>query len=496
MLLEMKTITKSFPGVLALDRVSFALEKGEVHALLGENGAGKSTLIKVLGGVYQPDSGEILLNGERVSFPTPHTSQQKGIAIIHQELMLADNLTIAENIFLGKEPGNAFDTKYKVMLKQSKKYLEMLDFDVDPGQKVGDLNVSEKQLVVICKALAYSSKIIVMDEPTATITQHEVGKLFEIIRNLSGKGISVIFITHRLSEVYQIADTVTVLRDGHYIGTEPVGNMNENKLVKMMVGREIENMYPKYNEPQEKVIFQVKNINVDGLKGSVSFDVRRGEIYGITGLVGSGKSELALGLFGARANSFEEMEINGHKIQSITSPSDALKNGISIVPEDRKSQGLILPFDITTNLALPNVKNFGSFFNVLWKRIKKRAVDEIKRFNIKTPSENQLVKNLSGGNQQKVVLAKFLMQKPEIVIFVEPTRGIDVGAKIEVYNLINDLANQGIGVILISSEIPEIVSLCDRAMVMHRGEKVFVLDRTELTPENILKAGTGLVENE
>jgi len=255
-------------------------------------------------------------------------------------------------------------------------------------------------------------------------------------------------------------------------------------------------MYPKYNKPGEKVVFSVQNIDVDGLKEPISFDVRKGEIYGITGLVGSGKSELALGLFGARKNSFEEMVINGIKLDTVDSPSDALENGISIVPEDRKNQGLILPFDITTNLALPNVKNFGSFLNVLWKKIRKRTREEIKRFNIKTPGEGQLVQNLSGGNQQKVVLAKFLMQNPKIVIFVEPTRGIDVGAKIEVYNLINDLANKGIGVIFISSEIPEIVSLCDRAMVMHRGKKVYVLNRDELTPENILKAGTGLVENE
>ena len=496
MMLEMKTITKSFPGVLALDRVDFTLDKAEIHALLGENGAGKSTLIKVLGGVHQPENGEMLLNGERVVFPNPHASQQKGIAIIHQELMLAENLTIAENIFLGKEPGNAFDTKYKVMLKESRRYLEMLDFQVDPGTRVGELNVSEKQLVEISKALAYNAKIIVMDEPTATITQHEVGKLFDIIRNLSDNGISIIFITHRLAEVYQIADRVTVLRDGQYIGTDTVGNMDENKVVKMMVGREIEDMYPKYNKPGESVVFSVRNIDVEGLKEPVSFDVRKGEIYGITGLVGSGKSELALGLFGARKNSFEEMVINGIKLDTVDSPSDALENGISIVPEDRKNQGLILPFDITTNLALPNVKNFGSFLNVLWKKIRKRTREEIKRFNIKTPGEGQLVQNLSGGNQQKVVLAKFLMQNPKIVIFVEPTRGIDVGAKIEVYNLINELANKGIGVIFISSEIPEIVSLCDRAMVMHRGKKVYVLNRDELTPENILKAGTGLVENE
>jgi ribose transport system ATP-binding protein len=496
MLLKMEKICKDFSGVKALKNVNFQLEKGEIHSLLGENGAGKSTLIKILGGVYTATSGEIYLDNKKVNFKNPIDSQKQGIAIIHQELMLAENLSIAENIFLGKKIGTIFNTNIKEMIQKSKKYLNMLGLDIDPSEKVKNLNVSEKQLVEIAKALSYNSKIIVMDEPTATITEHEVEKLFKIMKNLKKEGISIIFITHRMDEVYEISDKVTVLRDGEFIGSGELKNYEKDTLIKMMVGREVKEMYPKFNKIKDETIFELKNFEVENHVKPLSFTIKKGEIFGITGLVGCGKSELAMGLFGMMKNKFEKMTIKSKEIKQLKSPLDALKNGIIIIPEERKSQGIIPGLDITKNIILPNIKNFGPSHSINWKKAEKTAQEEIQKFSIKTPNQKQILKKLSGGNQQKVVISKYLMKQPELALFVEPTRGIDVGAKIEVYNLINQLANDGIVVILISSEIPEIVGLCDRTMVMHRGKISKIINSKDMDPEKILKAGTGLTEND
>lgn len=495
MLLEMKEITKIFPGVLALDKVNFDLQENEIHALLGENGAGKSTLIKILGGIYKPDGGEIILNGEKVEFNSPIDAKKKGISIIHQELMLAENLTIAENIFLGKEIGSSFNINFKEMFKESEKYLKMLGFEKEPKIQVSQLNVSERQLVEIAKALASNAKILVMDEPTATISEHETEILFKVMRELKEKGISIIFITHKLEEVYQIADRVTVLRDGKLVGSGNLEEFTQDDLIKMMVGREIKEMFPKFNEIKDKIIFKVEDFEVVSKVTSVSFEVKEGEIFGITGLVGCGKSELALGLYGVYKSKFKNFMIDGEILKEIKSPEQALKKGIVLVPEDRKSQGLVLLLNVTQNLALANPDKFASLLNIDWKKAENETKKQIKNYNIKASSEKQLVKNLSGGNQQKVVLAKFLLKNPKIAILVEPTRGIDVGAKIEVYKLINELANKGMGVILVTSEIPEIMGLCDRVMIMHRGRMVDIMERQEFSPERILKGSMGLIAN-
>ena len=495
MLLEMKEITKTFPGVVALDRVSFNLKENEIHALLGENGAGKSTLIKILGGIYKTDSGEIILNGKKVEYRSPLDAKRHGIAIIHQELMLAENLSIAENIFLGKELGNPMNLNYSKMVQESKKYLQMLGFEIDPRTKVSRLNVSEKQLVEIAKAISSNAKILVMDEPTATISEHETKILFKVMKELKEKGISIIFITHKLEEVYKIADKVTVLRDGKLIGTKNIEELDNKELIKMMVGREIKEMFPKYNKVHDEIILEAEDFEVIGDVSPVTFNVKKGEIFGITGLVGCGKSELAMGLYGVYKTKFKKIVIDKQPLLELKNPQQALNSGIVLVPEDRKSQGLVLLLDVVQNITLPNCDIFAPKLNVKWKKAIEITNKQIKDYNIKVAGERQKVKNLSGGNQQKVVLAKFLLKKPKIAILVEPTRGIDVGAKIEVYKLINNLANNGIGVILVTSEIPEITGLCDRVMVMHRGKMIEILEKEEISPERILKAGTGLIKN-
>ncbi|MCD6099719.1 MAG: D-xylose ABC transporter ATP-binding protein [Thermotoga sp. 4484_232] len=492
MLLLMKDITKRFPGVLALDNVSFDLKKGEIHALVGENGAGKSTLIKILGGIHQPDSGKIILKGKEVKFSSPLDAMMYGISVIHQELNLAENLSVFQNIFLGREGKNPWYINFKDLEKKAKALLDKLGFDLDPRTPVKDLNVSEKQLVAIAKALAYDAEVLVMDEPTATLTEHEVERLFEIMKDLKSHGVSVIFISHRLDEIFEVADRVTVLRDGKKVGEGQVKSFTRNELVRLMVGREIKDMYPKYNEPTDEVIFSVEDFEVPGYVSKTSFEIRRGEIFGVAGLVGCGKSELALGLFGALKSSFSKMRLFGREIDRIKSPLDALKNGIVLIPEDRKKMGLILGLDIVKNITVSNTNTVAGLINIYWKKARKMTQSAVERFRIKTPSIRQLVKNLSGGNQQKVVLSKFLFREPKLVILAEPTRGIDVGAKVEVYNLINQLANEGKAVLFISSELPEIVSLSDRVMVLHRGVTTAIFEKEEITQENILKAATGV----
>ncbi|PLV58395.1 sugar ABC transporter ATP-binding protein [Thermotoga sp. KOL6] len=486
----MKHITKRFPGVIALDRVDFDLDKGEIHALVGENGAGKSTLMKILAGILKPDEGKILLEGKETLFSSVLDAQNKGIAMIYQELHLCENLTVAENIFLGLE--RRWNVSKKQLFAEAKKLLEQLGFDLDPSDKVENLGVSEKQLVSIAKALSRNVKILIMDEPTATITEHEVERLFEIMRDLKGQGISIVFISHRLEEIFEIADRVTVLRDGKKVGTGRIEDFDRNEIIKMMIGRTITEMYPKFNTPEEETVFQVKNFAVPNHVEPLSFTVKKGEIFGVAGLVGCGKSELALGLFGAIESRFEEMALFGEKITKLKTPLDALKNGIVMIPEDRKIMGLVLELSVMKNIILPNTELVSHFVKIDWKKAMEMSERLVEYLKIKTPSVKQLVKNLSGGNQQKVVIAKYLLKKPRLAIFVEPTRGIDVGSKVEIYKLINRLANEGVGIIFISSELPEIVNLCDRVMVLHRGKKTALLEKEEITQENIIRAAMGV----
>ena len=491
MLLEMRGITKRFPGVIALKSVDFDLRKGEIHALVGENGAGKSTLIKILSGVHQPDEGEIILRGKKVRFRSTIDALRSGIATIYQELTLSENLPVYANIFLGMER-SFWNIGASELKRKTRELFEELEFDLDPEMEVGKLTVSERQMISVAKALVHDAEIIIMDEPTATLTEREVERLFEIMKNLRSRGVSVIFISHRLDEVFEVADRVTVLRDGEKVGSGPISEFSRDDLIRLMVGREIKEMYPKYNEPEEEIIFEVEDFEVPGKVSKLSFSVRKGEIFGVAGLVGSGKSYLGLGLFGGIPSRFSRMVLKKKEISEIRNPVDALKSGIVLIPEDRKLQGLVLDLTVLENLTLPNADRVSRFMRISWRAAKKMAREAVKRFRIKTPTIFQRVKNLSGGNQQKVVIGKFMFREPDLVILSEPTRGIDVGAKVEVYKLMNDLAKNGKGIVFISSELPEIVSLCDRVMVLHRGEMTALLESDEITQENILKAATGV----
>jgi len=486
----MKQITKRFPGVVALDKVDFDLERGEIHALVGENGAGKSTLMKILSGILKPDEGKIFLDGKEVTFNSILEAQSHGISMIHQELNLCENLTVAENIFLGLEEN--WNVSKKNLVRKAGELLKQLEFDIQPDKKVEELSVSEKQLVSIAKALSRKVKILIMDEPTATITEHEVKRLFEIMRDLKNRGISIIFISHRLDEIFEIADRVTVLRDGKKIGTGSLRDYDRDTIIQMMIGRKISEMYPRFNKCTEEVLFEVEEFSVPGYVEPLSFELRKGEIFGIAGLVGCGKSELALGLFGALKPHFKRMVLFGKEIKRLDSPLDALENGIIMVPEDRKTLGLVLELSVMKNIILPNTDIVSRFIKIDWKQSARIAERFVRQLNIKTPSIKQLVKNLSGGNQQKVVIAKYLVKKPRLAVFVEPTRGIDVGSKVEIYELMNHLANEGTGIIFISSELPEIVNLCDRVMVMHRGRMTALLEKDEISQENIMKAAVGV----
>lgn len=488
----MENITKKFPGVLALDSVTLELNKGEVLALVGENGAGKSTLIKILSGVHRPDSGRIFLEGKEKRFRSTIDAIRAGISVIYQELALAENLPVYANVYMGREPWK-FRVKHSYLEKRAGEILQELGFDIDPKIEVGKLNVSEKQLVSIAKALAYDAKIIVMDEPTATLTEYEVERLFDIIRKLKRRGVSVIFVSHRLDEIFEVADRVLILRDGRKVGEGNLNNFSRDDIIKLMVGRKIEDMYPKYNTPKGEVAFRVRNFEVPGYVSRLSFEVKKGEIFGIAGLVGCGKSELALGLFGAIRNRFDNMDVFGKSLTRLKSPIDALKNGIVLIPEERKKHGLVLGMSIVENVSLPNTDKISNAIYLSWKKASELAREAVKRFNIKTPSIKQIVKNLSGGNQQKVVIGKYMFREPDVIILAEPTRGIDVGAKVEVYKMINSLANLGKAVIFVSSELPEIVSLSDRVMVLHRGKMTALLQKNEITQESILRAATGVM---
>ena len=490
MLLKLENITKSFPGVLALDNISFELNEGEVHALLGENGAGKSTLIKIIGGIHRPDKGRMIYNEKEVLFSNPSEAINNGIATIHQELNLFEELTVAENIYIGNIKRNMVNKK--TLIEQAQEILSRNDFNIRADALVKELNTSEKQLVAIAKALSVKSKIIIMDEPTASITEHETQNLFRIVRELKNKGIGIIFISHRMEEIFDIADKVTVLRDGKYIGSGDIKDFSQEELINMMVGRKIDDMFPKYNKVSDEVIFSVKNLNIGKSVKNVSFEVKKGEIFGIAGLVGSGKAEIPLGIYGYTLAKWDDLIVNNKKIKRIKRPDEALKHGIALVPEDRKSMGLILELDILKNIIVQNTDLVGKNGLISWSKGKKIANEEIKKYSIKATSYKQKTENLSGGNQQKVVLSKVLKRNPKVVFLVEPTRGIDVGAKVEVYNIVNKLANEGNAIIFISSELPEIVSLCDRVLVMHRGESMGILEKKDITQEKILKLATGV----
>ncbi|MCX7761198.1 MAG: sugar ABC transporter ATP-binding protein [Candidatus Kryptonium sp.] len=488
-LLTAKGIVKKFPGVVALNGVDFHLNAGEIHALIGENGAGKSTLIKVLSGVCQPDEGEIILAGKRMIFHSPTEAINNGIITVHQELNLFENLTVGENIFVGDYKSPIFSKKQ--IIKTAQKMIDELEFPLDASKYVKQLSSSEKQLVLIAKALIKKASILILDEPTAAISEHETRRLFSMLKEIQKKNVGVIFISHRLDEIYEIADTVTVLRDGNLIVSGKISEFTKEDIVKHMVGREISDMYPKYNVPTDEVVLKVSELRMRNIVGSVSFNVRKGEIFGITGLVGSGANLIPLALYGSVKAEWENLELLGKKINKISSPRHALNIGLAVVPEDRKLMGLFMNLDVRKNICIQELKGVKKYCFLNWKKVNEEAMYYVKKFSIKAISIKQLVKNLSGGNQQKVVLSKVLRSKPKVIFLVEPTRGIDVGAKVDVYKLINELANQGIGVVLVSTELPEIVKLCDRVLVMHRGCQAGILAGSEISQQNIMKLATG-----
>jgi ribose transport system ATP-binding protein len=492
-LLHMEGISKSFPGVQALNDCRFELHSGEVHALVGENGAGKSTMMKILGGIYEKDAGHIYLDGKEVNVNNPHMAQQLGISIIHQELNLMPHLTVAQNIFIGREPRSKvpFVLDEKVANQQTERVLDMLNLQLSPTMRVSDLTVAKQQMVEIAKALSFNAKILVMDEPTAALTETEIEELFRIIKQLRENGVGIVHISHRLEELKQISDRVTVMRDGRYIDTLQTKDATIDQIISLMVGRIIYETAPELPEkPSQEVILEVRNLNRGKVLRDVNFSLMKGEILGFAGLMGAGRTEVARAIFGADEYDSGEIYIKGQRAH-IKSPGDAVTYGVGYLSEDRKRYGLALGLDVKENVVMSAMKKFLNWFGWMdFKKTAARGQEMVKALNIKTPSLEQKVKFLSGGNQQKVVVGKWLTADTDILIFDEPTRGIDVGAKSEIYKLLNDLAHQGKAIIMISSELPEIVRMSHRVVVMCEGRVTGILNASEASQENIMKFAT------
>ena len=468
MVLKMENIVKRFPGVLALNDVSVDLKEGEVLGILGENGAGKSTLIKILAGNYIKDAGDIIIDGKIESIKNPGEAIALGIRVIYQELNTLDDLTVAENIFLGEQiTGSAGIIDWQEMNDRAKKLLKELEIDIEPKKFVEDLTISQKQIVEIIRAISKKARILVMDEPTAALGQEDMKRLFKLIGILKKSGIAVIYISHRLKEIFEITDRVTVLRDGKKIGTVKTSETCSTDLVSMMVGRDIKDMYPKEKISIGEIVLKVKDLKAEGIK-NISFDLKKGEILGIFGLLGSGRTALVNALFGVNPIKSGIIILDGKNIK-INTPRLAKNNKIGLVPVDRKHEGLALMLSVKDNITLANLKKMGSSFFINRKIEKQRAEKWINKLSIKTPSIHQEVNNLSGGNQQKVVIAKWLESGSNIFILHEPTRGVDVGAKVEIYKIMEELCKQGASIIMISSELPEILSIADRIIVLNKG---------------------------
>ncbi|RIK55758.1 MAG: D-xylose ABC transporter ATP-binding protein [Chloroflexi bacterium] len=490
-LLELRDITKTFPGVVALDGVSFDVRPGEVHALLGENGAGKSTLIKIIAGAYQPDAGGLIFNGEAVRLASPREAAARGVAVIYQEMSLYPELSVAENIFMGRHPrGPLGSVDWRRMVAGAEALFRTLDVDINVRHKVSRLTVGNRQRVEIAKALSQQARILIMDEPTASLTAHDVEILFGIVRRLRDQGVGIIYISHRLDEVFELADRVTVLRDGKYVGTLDAQEATPDRLISMMVGRTLDNLFPKETVPIGAPVLEVRGLTRSGVVEDISFEVRRGEIVGLSGLVGSGRSDLAQAIFGAHPPDRGEIRIDGKPVH-VRTPRDAMRLGIAYVSEDRQRQGLVLPMSVKENVTLAVLTDLTRFGFVRLRDEERQAAQSVERLRVRTPSLMQQVANLSGGNQQKVVLSKWLLRRPKLLILDEPTRGIDVGAKAEIHRLMSELAAQGIGILMISSELPEIMGMSGRVLVMRRGRLVAEFARANATQEAIIAQAMG-----
>lgn len=488
-ILEVDNVRKEFPGVVALDDVHLRIRPGTVHALMGENGAGKSTLMKIIAGVYTPDGGEVRFAGKKLEIKSPIDALNSGIAMIHQELNLMNSMTVAENVWIRREPKNALGLiDHAEMNRMTAALFADLKIKLDPKAMVGDLTVAQKQMIEIAKAVSYQSNVLIMDEPTSAITESEVEHLFAIIRDLRIKGVGIVYITHKMDELFEIADELTVFRDGQWVGTHPATEVTRDDVIKMMVGREVTNMFPKVDCDIGDVTLEVRGLTRAGKFHDVSFQLHRGEILGVAGLVGSGRSEVAESVFGVFPADSGEILINGTAV-NMTDPSTAMDHGLAFLTEDRKESGCFLMLDCQENIQMALVTRGmtgrGGFIEQ--SKLTAMAEDYVQKLRIKTPNLAETVENLSGGNQQKLLIARWLLTNPKILILDEPTRGIDVGAKAEIHRLITQLAGQGVAILMISSELPEVLGMSDRVMVMHEGHVSGFLDRADADQVSVMQ---------
>lgn len=488
--MEMRQIEKQFAGVKALKNIDFSLKPREIHALLGGNGAGKSTLIKVLGGIHKPDSGQILIDGKVVNIQSVQDAQRLGIGIIHQEIVLVPHMSVAENIFLGREPVTKLGIKdTKKIYRDAQAMVDKLGININAKSLVEDLSIAQQQLVEIVKAISFDVKILVMDEPTSSLEENEVETLFATMNTLKKQGVSIIYISHKMEEIFRIADRITVIRDGTYIGTREAASASVDELINMMVGKSFERLFTRTVTPTDEEVLRVENLSRKGVFNNISFTLHRGEVLGFAGLVGAGRSEIMAAIFGADKYDSGQIFLDKQPIK-IMSPGQAIANGVAMVPENRKQQGLVLVNTVGFNITLAAVNDLSRHSIVDKKKCTGLVDHYIDALNVKTPSSHQIIQNLSGGNQQKAVLAKWLAINPRVLILDEPTRGIDIGAKQEIYTLIDKLSAEGIGIIMISSELPEIINMCDNVCVVREGSISACLPKEELSQNNIMKFAT------
>ena len=494
--LEMRGVSKSFPGVKALDKVNLKIRPGTVHALMGENGAGKSTLMKCLFGIYHMDEGEVFVDGQKVEIQNPDEALHKGLAMVHQELQPIPARTIAENMYLGRFPVKSFGPikviDHKTMNEEAKKWLENVKMPFDPRKKLGHLSISQMQSIEIAKAVSQEAKLIILDEPTSSLTDNEVEALFRIVRDLRDRGVSFVFISHKMAELRQISDDITIMRDGCYVGTWEMKNISDDEIVKQMVGRELTNIYPPLDNNPGDVLLEVNNFTSihDSSFKNCSFKLRKGEILGFGGLVGAQRTELMEAIFGIRHTVSGEVKLNG-KTLDIKRPQDAINNGIGMITEDRRGSGILGCLSIADNVSIASLNQYlEAGIKLNKKKIEELVQDNVSKLSIKTPSSKTLIQSLSGGNQQKVIISRWLANNPDVLIMDEPTRGIDVGAKYEIYQIMIDLAKQGKGIIMISSEMPELLGVSNRVMVMCNGKITGEISGNEMTQENVMHYAT------
>ena len=491
MRIEMRGIDKSFGSNQVLKQAGFTLESGEVHALMGENGAGKSTLMKILTGVYTKDAGTVLVDGKEVNYKNPQEAEKAGIVFIYQELNVMFDLTVEENLFMGKEIHGKFGIcDKKAMQKKAQEALNILGVNISPKTVMAELSVGQQQMVEICKALMADAKVIIMDEPTAALTQSETVALFKVIESLRKKGVSMVYISHRMEEIFELCDRITVLRDGSYIGVKNIPETNMNETVKMMIGREIGERYPSRNVKIGKEVLKVKELTRKGTFHDVNFSVRAGEVLGVSGLMGAGRTEIMQAIFGNLSYESGTIEINGKEVK-ISNPRQAMEHGIGFITEDRKTEGLMLDKSIRENISLCNLRRISKSSVISREAEKNMVAEAIKDLHIKCFGSYHECNNLSGGNQQKVVLAKWILTNPKILILDEPTRGVDIGAKKEIYSIINKLAAQGVAIIMVSSELPEVLGMSDNIMVVREGEVRGIISYEEANQERVMTLATG-----